>query len=139
MLAAVSLAAAATGCGSKGIPKADYLARAKTICEKGNRELKSASDDMLAKVPPGQKISDDQIADFVRKTVVPTLRSQVKQLRALPPPKGEKAHVDEIYKALEKGLNELAKDPKKLTNGTNLFADADTLANKYGLKVCSGT
>ena len=142
LLAAACLAASAVACGgggAKGITKADYLARAKLVCQKGNRDLKSASDDVMAKVPPGSKLTDAQITDFVRNTVIPTIRDQVKKLRAIPPPKGEKGHVEEIYKELDKGLNQLEKDPKKLTDGTNVFASADTLAQKYGISVCSTT
>jgi hypothetical protein len=140
-LAAACLAAAASACGggSKGISKTDYLARAKVVCQKGNRELKAASDDVFAKLAPGQKLSDPEIDDFVRKTVIPTIRNQVQQLRDIPPPKGESGHVDEIYKALGKGLDELEKNPKKLTDGSNVFADADSLANKYGISVCATT
>jgi DNA repair ATPase RecN len=71
--------------------------------------------------------------------VLPTIRDQVKQLRALPPPKGEKGHVEEIYKELDKGLDALDQNPKKLSDGSNVFADADKLANKYGISVCATT
>jgi hypothetical protein len=139
---AVWLAVSASACGggdSKGISKADYLAQAKTVCQKGNRDLKAASDDIFAKLAPGQKLSEPEIDDFVRKTVIPTIRDQVKQLRAIPPPKGEKGHVEEIYKALDQGLDDLDKDPKKLSDGSNVFAEADGLANKYGISVCATT
>jgi hypothetical protein len=141
LLAAAGLIVAPSACGGddKGIAKADYLARAKTVCQKGNRTLTAASNDVFAKVPPGQKLSDEQIDDFVRTTVIPTNREQIKELRALPPPKGEKGHVEEIYKALDKGLDELQKTPKKLTDGSNPFAEADTLATKYGITVCAQT
>src|SRR2546422_11630257 len=142
LLGAACLAVSAPACGgggSKGISKADYLARAKLVCQKGNRQLKSASDDVMAKIPPGQKLTDAQIEDFVRHTVIPTIRDQVKQLRAIPPPKGEKAHVAAIYKELDKGLDALDKDPKKLSDGSNVFASADALAQKYGISVCSTT
>jgi len=142
LLGAACLAVSAPACGgggSKGISKADYLARAKLVCQKGNRQLKSASDDVVAKLAPGQKMTEAQIDDFVRKTVIPTIRDQIKQLRAIPPPKGEKAHVEEIYKALDKGLDELDKDPKKLADASNVFAPADALANKYGISVCATT
>ncbi len=84
-------------------------------------------------------MSEEQIDDFVRTTVIPTIREQIKELRAIPPPKGEKGHVEEIYKALDKGLDELQKTPKKLTDGSNVFAEADQLANKYGITVCAQT
>jgi len=143
VLAAACLGLSAVACGGGGggktLSKADYLAQAKVVCQKGNRQLKSASDDVMAKVPPGSKLTDAQITDFVRNTVIPTIRDQVKQLRAIPPPKGEKAHVQEIYDELEKGLAALDKDPKKLTDGSNVFAAADALAQKYGISVCSTT
>ena len=140
-LLAACLAASVSACGggSKSISKADYLARAKAVCQQGNQQLKTASDAVIAKLTPGQKLSETEINDFVRKTVIPTIRDQVKKLRAIPPPKGEKAHVEEIYKALDKGLDELDKNPKKLSDGSNVFADADTLANKYGISVCATT
>ena len=141
-LVAAGLAVSAAACGGgdpKGITKTDYLARAKVVCQKGNRDLKAASDDVFAKLKPGEKMTDAQIDDFVRNTVIPTIRDQVKQLRAIPPPKGEKGHVEDIYNALDKGLEQLDKDPKKLTDGTNVFADADALANKYGISVCATT
>lgn len=142
LLAAACLVASASACGdgdSKGISKADYLAQAKTVCQEGNRSLTAASNEVLGKLAPGQKPSEPEIDDFVRTTVIPTIRDQVKQLRAIPPPKGEKGHVEEIYRALDKGLDELEKNPKRLTDGGNVFADADKLANKYGISVCATT
>ena len=132
-------ASACGGGGSKDIPKTDYLARAKTVCDQGSKVLTAASNYVVSKLAPGQKLSEAEIDDFVRKTVIPTIRDQVKQLRAIPPPKGEKAHVEEIYKALDKGLDVLQENPKKLSDGSNVFGDADTLAKKYGITVCAST
>ena len=123
--------------GSSGVTKAEYLTQARTICQKGNKALTSASNDILAKLPPGSKLPEPEVEKFVLETVVPTVRDQVKQLRALTPPKGEKKHVEEIYDELDKGLDELQKDPKKLTGGGNVFAEADKLAKKYGVDICS--
>ena len=138
LLGAVCFAGPACG-GSKGVSKADYLAKAKEICQQGSQALTAASNAVFAKVPPGQKLSVPEIEDFVRQTVVPTIRDQIKQLRAIEPPKGDKAHVEEIYSALDKGLNEMEQTPSKLTDGSNVFADADTLAQKYGISVCATT
>lgn len=139
---AVGLATLGAGCGddgdeSGGVTKTEYLSQARTICQKGNRALTSASNDILAKLPPGQKLPEPEVDAFVRNTVIPTIRDQVGQLRALTPPKGEKEHVEEIYRELDKGLDELEKDPKKLSDGSNVFAGADELAKKYGIDVCS--
>jgi hypothetical protein len=138
LLVAAGLAASASACGdSEGVSKSEYLSKAKAVCQKGNQILTDASNATFAKVPPGQKLSDPEIEAFVRQTVIPTIRDQVKQLRALPPPKGKKAKVEEIYRALDKGLDEIEKSPKKLIDGSNVFAEADSLATKYGISVCS--
>jgi hypothetical protein len=139
LLAAAALAVSAPACGEDGVSKSEYLAKAKAVCQKGNQTLTEASNAVFAKVPPGQKLSDPEIENFVRQTVIPTIRDQVSQLRALPPPKGKKGQVEEIYRALEKGLDELEKSPKKLIDGSNVFAEADSLATKYGISVCATT
>jgi hypothetical protein len=138
-LLAAALAVGAAACGEDGVSKAEYLAKAKAVCQKGNQTLTEASNAVFAKVPRGQKLSDPEIENFVRQTVIPTIRDQVKQLRALPYPKGKKGEVEEIYKALDKGLDELEKNPKKLIDGSNVFAEADTLSTKYGISVCATT
>jgi hypothetical protein len=139
LLAAAGLALPAAACGEDGVTKTEYLAKAKAVCQKGNETLTEASNATFAKVPPGQKLSDPEIESFVRQTVIPTIRNQVKELRALPPPKGKKANVEEIYGALDKGLDELDQNPKKLIDGSNVFAEADSLAAKYGITVCATT
>jgi hypothetical protein len=139
LLAAAALAVSAPACGEDGVSKSEYLAKAKAVCQKGNQTLTEASNAVFAKVPPGQKLSDPEIENFVRQTVIPTIRDQVSQLRALPPPKGKKGGVEEIYRALDKGLDELEKSPKKLIDGSNVFAEADSLATKYGISVCAAT
>ncbi len=139
LLAAAGLAVLAIACGEEGVTKTEYLAKAKAVCQKGNQTLTEASDVTFAKVPPGQKLSDQEIENFVRQTVIPTIRDQVQQLRALPPPKGKKGKVEEIYGALDKGLDELETNPKKLMDGSNVFAEADSLAAKYGINVCATT
>src|SRR5437868_11502723 len=72
LLGAACLAASASACGGGGgktIPKTDYLAQAKVVCQKGNRALTAASNDVIAKLAPGQKLPEPEIEDFVRKTV----------------------------------------------------------------------
>ena len=140
LLAAASLAVASAACGdSEGVSKTDYLASARAVCQTGRQSLAEASAAAFAKVPPGQTMSAPEIDSFVRQSVIPTLRDQVRQLRALPPPKGKKGKVEEIYRALEKGLDELEKAPKRLIDGTNPFRDAERLATKYGIGVCATT
>jgi hypothetical protein len=129
---------AACGGGPKPIPKEEYLKRADVICKKGSDDLHAKSVAAFKDVKQGEKPTDAQIADFVRQTVVPLLRQQVKELSKLPPPEKLGSQAAAIYKELNKGLDELDKDPKKLTT-TNVFQKADELAKKDGLVVCQGS
>lgn len=135
-LAGLVLSLAACG-GGEEISKEEYLGRAQAICRQGNEELEAASKKAFADVKEGEKPSDEQVGGFVRRTVVPMIRAQVEELRDLPPPEKAADQVDEIYDAVEVALDELEADPKRLTVGPNLFAEADRLGEKYGFPVCS--
>ena len=136
-VATLGLAACGGGGEEKAISKDEYLKRAQEVCKQGSTELEKASVSAFPELKPGEKPTDDQIATFVRKTVVPEIRKQVKELRQLPPPEGAKKEVDDIYDALDQGLDKLDKDPKLLLSGTNVFAKADELGRKYDIRVCA--
>jgi hypothetical protein len=140
VIVVAGLGLAACGGGEqKAISKDDYLKRAQEVCKKGNADLQKASDTAFPELKPGEKPTDEQIAVFVRKTVVPEIRKQVKALRELPPPKGAADKVDKIYDALDQGLDKMNDDPQLLLSGTNVFAKADELGKKYGLSVCAAS
>ena len=62
-------------------------------------ELVDVTIDTLAHGGAGVGRLDGYVV-FVRQTVIPTIREQVKELRALPPPKDKKSQVAEIYRLL---------------------------------------
>ncbi len=131
--------AACGGGEEKAISKDEYLKRAQQVCTEGNAELEKASNAAFADLKPGTTATEDQVATFVRKTVVPEIRKQVKELRELPPPEGGKKKVDEIYDALDQGLDQLDKDPKLILAGTKVFDKANELGTKYGIRVCAAS
>lgn len=138
-LAALGLLVAACGGGGEEISKEEYLRRAQAICRQDNEELEAASKKAFADLKQGEKPSEEQVEGFVRQTVVPMIRAQVEELRDLPPPEKAANQVDEIYDAVEVALDELEADPKRLTVGPNLFAEADRLGEKYGFPVCTAS
>ncbi len=139
-IAVAALGLSACGRGEqKAISKEEYLKRAQEVCKKGNADLQKASDSAFPNLKPGEKPSDEQIATFVRQTVVPEIRKQVKALREIPPPKGEADKVDQIYDALDRGLDKMNDDPKVLLSGQNVFSRADELGKKYGINVCAAS
>lgn len=130
------------GCGGsdESISKDDYLERAREICQKGNEELAEASKDAFDDVPEGEKPSAEQLERYARDVVVPMVRQQVEDLRALPDPRDAADQVDEIYDAFEKALDRIDEQPSLLTDNPNvfeLFKEADELSKKYGFPVCT--
>jgi hypothetical protein len=138
-IAVAALGLAACGGGQEPISKDEYLKRAQQVCTEGTNELEKVTSTAFSDLKPGEKPTEEQIASFVRKSVVPEIRKQVRELRDLPPPEGGEKQVNDIYDALDQGLDQLDKDPKLLFSGANPFAKADELGKKYGLSVCAAT
>jgi hypothetical protein len=87
----------------------------------------------------GHRPSDDAIAQFATEVALPSLRSQVEELRGLTPPAGERARVDAIYAAASEGNDRLAADPAVLADqaaSRALFANSTRLARRFGMTVC---
>jgi hypothetical protein len=131
---------AACGGGPEPIAKDEYLKRAATICREGNKELATATQQAFKDLKPGEKPTTEQLERYARDVVVPMVRQQVKDLRALPDPKGAGDQVDEIYDAFDRALDRIDKEPSLLTNNPDifgLFKEADDLSKKYGFPVCT--
>ena len=133
--------------------KRDYIVQADTICGTSEQGIQteaevslgiSADDFRVAPsgqivFKPGRRPSDAEIQRFGTDVVIPRLREQIADVRALTPPTGDEDRVEEIYAAAESGLDALAANPA-------LFADegavsrelnqARRLARAYGFFDC---
>ena len=131
---------AACGGGRETIAKDEYLKRARTICREGNQELAQATQKAFKDLKQGEKPTPDQLEAYARDVVVPMVRQQVKELRALPDPQGAGDQVEEIYDAFERALDRIDEKPSLLTENPDvfgLFKEADDLSRKYGFPVCT--
>jgi hypothetical protein len=131
-----------SGCGGgqEPIAKDEYLKRARTICLEGNQELATATREAFKDLKQGAKPTAEQLERYARDVVVPMVRQQVKDLRALPDPKGAGDQVDEIYDAFDRALDRIDKQPSLLIDNPDifgLFKEADDLSKKYGFPVCT--
>src|SRR5512134_2705565 len=71
------------GSGSAGtISKAQWIKRADAICAKGDRELQKAQAELRASGAPSQGAIEKLATD----AVIPTVRKEAAQIRALPTP-----------------------------------------------------
>ncbi len=131
---------AGCGGGPEPIAKDEYLKRAAKICREGNQELATATQQAFKDLKQGEKPTPEQLERYARDVVVPMVRQQVKDLRALPDPKDAGDQVDEIYDAFDKALDRIDEEPSLLTNNPHifgLFKEADGLSKKYGFPVCT--
>ena len=144
---AVALAAALiAGCGSSSsndstttvtITKAEFLKKGNAICKQGNKEISAAGNKIFSSGKPSQA----QIEKFATDILIPSVQKQVDDIRALGAPAGDEAQVKAITDAAQQGIDAMKKDPSTVTQSdkTGPFAQANKLANAYGLTVCGSS
>ena len=133
--------------------KRDYIVQADTICAQSEQGVESEAEVALGigaddfevassgeiVFKAGRRPSDAEIRAFGTDTVVPRLREQIADLRALTPPTGDEQEVARIYDAAEAGIEKLAADPS-LFNDQGAVArelnQAERLARSYGFFNC---
>jgi hypothetical protein len=120
-----------SGEGSSDAPtKAEYLEEGNAICAKYNRQL----DELFPQIPgqPGTPAFDS----FAQEEIIPILETQISEVDALTPPEGDEETTQAIFDAANEGLETVKDDPSTLAG--DAFAEANQLANDYGLTECGG-
>jgi hypothetical protein len=117
-----------SGDDSATLTKAQYLEQGNEICAKYNKQL----EDLFPQIPgqPGSASFDS----FAEEKIVPVLETQISEVEALPAPEGDEDQVDEIFAAANEGLDNVREDPSAIAG--DAFAEANQLANAYGLTEC---
>lgn len=141
LIAAVAvLAASATlvGCGgddggSSGaaISKADFVAQANEICATGNAELVTA----MGSLSPDT--TAEEIQQVFVDTVIPNIRGQVADIRALGFPAGDEATLDGLFDQVEHILDQAQANPASMMDDTaSPFEAVNQQLIGYGLDTC---
>ena len=140
-LALAALVFAVAGCGgddsssttsgASGAPlsKEDWIAQADAICKAGNQKTNQAAAQQFGNSQP----SESDIQQFTAQVLVPTVRDELDQIRALTPPEGDEDQVNAIIDAASQAADQAEQDP---SSAQTAFDQADQLAKSYGLKVC---
>ncbi len=141
LLAAAVLATAA-GCGDDdkkpaALSKRAYVKQANAICGASSKKLDADVGRRLA----GGEPTPAQLKTVVDDIVLPSIRQELKQLRALPAPTGDEETVEAIYDASDAALSKVKADPSTVVDesANGPFADANQKATAYGLTVCGAT
>ncbi|MEA2425059.1 MAG: hypothetical protein QOH13_1469 [Thermoleophilaceae bacterium] len=126
-----SLALAACGSSSDSKPtKAEYITKADAICKKADTEINAQAQKQFGNKAP----TDAQVTTFTHDVVLPKIEKESSDLKALDKPKGDDAQLNALFASLDKSINTAKSTDGTLDNST--FADANTKAKAYGLKVC---
>jgi hypothetical protein len=159
----VASALSLSACGEEADPtieatdlvpsRTDYIIDADTICfqyETGIRtsaELSlgiGANDFRLTRAgeivfKPGREPSPGALRRFGEGELVPALREQLAELRALTPPAGDEARLAAIYETAEDGVDELARNPDLAGDRVAVrvaLNRARRAARRYGFATC---
>lgn len=127
-------ATGATGAQGAPLSKSAFLAKGNAICAKGNQQIQAAT---KKEFPQGQQPSQAELNKFATDTLIPVVQQEIDGIKALPPPSGDEDKVNAIISAAQSALDKGKQDPSTLVSqGSDPFAQANKLANAYGLTKC---
>lgn len=144
-LAAISMIVAGCGGGddstdsTSSLTKAAFIKQGNAICAEGNKEIEEGFEEFVEEnnLPKNKQPSKAQLTEAIEEVVLPAVEDQVESIRdlGLPSEGGEEA--DKVLKAAEAAVEEGEEDPSALAGEkADPFAEANTLARKFGLTTC---
>lgn len=130
--AALVVVVLATGCADyEGDSKAGFLAEANAICESSGATVMPALEELQGDGIP----TTGELRGFAGDVAAPALQKRVDELRQLNPPTEDRASVDDIIRATQRGIDQITADATQLVDGDPFF-DANVDARVYGLTSC---
>jgi hypothetical protein len=149
LIAAVIVAALlVAGCGGsddssggKSISKEVFVAKADAICKKGNEQMEKELFKFLRQNRAGGSLrtpSVEQNEKFIVAVLIPNLKREIGEIKALGIPDGDDETIDAWVAALEEGLETAEDETETVAAGTSdiVFGIASRLAGEYGATVC---
>lgn len=147
--AVIVVALLVAGCGGgsddsnsgESISKEEFIAKANAICQKGNKQMEKELFVFLRQNRKGgtlRKPSVEQNEKFIVTVLIPNLKREIKEIKALGVPDGDEERIDAMIAALEEGLETAEDDTATVAAGTSdiVFGIASRLAGEYGATVC---
>jgi hypothetical protein len=138
------------GCGEGNEParisKSEFLEKGSAICVSARRGIRADFEayargsegrgDTLAE-KAGELTPVEAAAKVGRKIIVPAMKRELEEFRALGMPKGDDDRVNALLSAFEEGVEKAEAHPERAaTTGTEAFGKSGKLASKYGLEGC---
>jgi hypothetical protein len=117
---------------STPLSKAEFVKLANGICHRERQKLVDEVTTYLREHQGEGKGEEELINTAVATILLPEIQQQIKEIRQLPPPKGDEKTIEEFLSAQEKAADT---DPQKFV--MNDLDPASTIATAYGLEYCS--
>jgi hypothetical protein len=145
LIAALLVAALLAGCGGGGdesstgsISKAEFIKKASVVCKKGTERLQHAVFKFLRHGRELRRPSNSESVRLIGTVIVPSVRQEIKEFKALGVPSGDEEKVDAMVGALEEGAETAENDPQAVVKGSSdvVFGIASRIATEYGIKAC---
>ena len=151
MAVAVVLLVGVVGCGgsdqsTSDVTKAQFVKKANLVCAEHKKERIKAGNAEYNKKVESEKVakpgtaaakaqaeeSEKLITALLENSIIPSLRSQQKDLEGLEVPSSDEAKIEKMLKSMEKGTDELEQEGAKGLLGDQ-FDPFEKEGEKYGL------
>ncbi len=124
------------GCGGgESLSRADYASEANVICSRAGKKVVAG----LTSQSEGGGGSEAKRYEALSESVLlPSLETEVSELRELGAPDGEEAKIDELLAAMQRGIDAAkARQIHSLGQFGQGFVRFDELAHEYGFDSCA--
>lgn len=113
------------------LTKAELIEQGDAICEASNEKIDAADDRFIDPENP----TEAEFRAAINDTLVPEVKGQITDLRALKAPAEDVDTITAMLDALETELAKVEADPLYLLED-GAFTEANELAQEYGFEVC---
>lgn len=153
LLGILTVALVVAGCGGGGdsgepaqIPKREFVEKGSAICVATRTGIRSDFE-VYARSREGREVELAEKADEMSpeeaaanvgiKIIVPAMKRELEEFRALGIPEGDDDRVNALLSAFEEGVEKAEAHPERAaTTGTEAFGKSGKLASEYGLEGC---
>ena len=142
---ATALVAAGCGGGSESsestasLTKSELLKKGNAICAEGGKEISRGFEEFAKEhhFSKSKPPSEAEVVEAVQTVLIPRIRKQLNEIRALGPPQGAEAEFEAIIASVESALKKGEENPKLLAGeGEGPFEKANKLSREFGLTKC---
>jgi hypothetical protein len=125
------------------VTKATFIAKADAVCRASKERIAREGVAVFRLAKSAGESRHDLETAAVRSTLIPTLAAEIRQIREIGVPSGDRARIRTILVAIEKALEEARSDPLSYVQagghyrpGSYHYGTATKLAGEYGLTGC---